>query len=42
MEVKKYEIGMLDVKVADAFLIHFFDENLSQRSKKWQNSANEL
>ena len=27
MEVKKYEIDMLDVKVADAFLIHFFDEN---------------
>ena len=42
MEVKKYEIGMLDVKVADAFLIHFFDENLSPRFKKRRNSVNDL
>ena len=28
MKVTKYEIDMLDVKAADAFLIHFFnDEN---------------
>ena len=27
MIVKKYEIDMLDVKDADAFLIHFFDEH---------------
>lgn len=27
MKVKKYEIDMLDVADADAFLIHFFDEN---------------
>ena len=27
MKISKYEIDMLDVKDADAFLIHFFDEN---------------
>lgn len=27
MTVKQYEIDMLNVKDADAFLIHFFDEN---------------
>lgn len=30
MKVTKYEIDMLGVGAADAFLIHFFDENETQ------------
>ena len=32
MKITKYEIDMLDVKAADAILIHFYDED----SKKWK------
>ena len=32
MKITKYEIDMLDVKAADAILIHFYDDD----SKKWK------